>query len=266
MVAVSEDAPATEVLRLAIESRYSRIPVYRNSVDDIIGVVFSKKLLLSIDMGHELPVVDKSWCEQRAGQLMDPTFYIPETMSTWKALQELKKRRVHLSIVVDEYGGTAGLVTLEDLLEEVVGEIYDEDDAEELQPDKQTILRDSAGGYLVKASAKLDEVCDALGLVLDEEELYEHSTIGGYLCSLVGAIPAAGEAIVLGDYTCIVLEVDARRILSVQIRRTDAGQEKQAEGDSGSFFGEREFNEEASSPGYYSDGQWVAALGDETSS
>ena len=264
MVAVSEDAPATEVLRLAIESRYSRIPVYRNSVDDIVGVVFSKKLLLSIDMGHEMPVVDKSWCNQKAGQLMDPTFYIPETMSTWKALQELKKRRVHLSIVVDEYGGTAGVVTLEDLLEEVVGEIYDEDDAEELQPDKQTILRDSAGGYLVKASAKLDEVCDALGLVLDEEELYEHSTIGGYLCSLVGAIPAAGEAIVLGDYTCTVLEVDARRILSVQVRRTDAGQDRVAEGESSLCEGEAA--EERERPGYYSDGQWVAAMGDETAS
>lgn len=266
MVAVSEDAPATEVLRLAIESRYSRIPVYRNSVDDIVGVVFSKKLLLSIDIGHELPAVDKSWCNQSAGQLMDPTFYIPETMSTWKALQELKKRRVHLSIVVDEYGGTAGLVTLEDLLEEVVGEIYDEDDAEELQPDRQTILRDSAGGYLVKASAKLDEVCEALGLVLDEEELYEHSTIGGYLCSLVGAIPAAGEAILLGNYTCTVLEVDARRILSVQIRRSETGPERVPDGDSGASSNNGELTEESMGPGYYSDGQWVDAVAEESSS
>lgn len=121
IVSVGVTTPATEILKLAMSTKYSRIPVYRDGVDDIVGIVFSKDLLLSLCLREDgaPPVMEDSWGTLTAEQLMEPTFYIPETMSSWKALQEMKKRRVHMCIVVDEYGGTAGLVTFEDILEEV---------------------------------------------------------------------------------------------------------------------------------------------------
>lgn len=142
IVSVNEDAPASEILQLAMTTKYSRIPVCRRGVDDIVGIVFSKDLLQSISLqphnvsaatpssssssssSSPLPLATaSSWDTLTAGQLMEPTFYIPETMSSWAALQEMRKRRVHMCIVVDEYGGTSGLVTFEDILEEVVGEV-----------------------------------------------------------------------------------------------------------------------------------------------
>jgi CBS domain containing-hemolysin-like protein len=129
-----------------------------------------------------------------------------------------------MAIVVDEYGGTAGLVTFEDILEEVVGEIYDEDDEEEHVDESRNITqRDSDGSFLVKASAKLDEVCAALGVQLSEEALDEYSTFGGYLCAIAGAIPSAGDEVLLGDsMVCRIEQGDARRVIAARVRRVDA--------------------------------------------
>ncbi len=185
MMAMSEASSARDILRVAVTSKYSRIPIYRGDIDNIVGLVFSKDLLDLIDLsssdidddnnGNNSAIEDvleykmrrrqakqqqqqqqsphnninvninnankggkfqdmaNRWQHVTAKDLMKPAYFIPETMSCWDALQEMKKRSVHMAIVVDEYGGTAGLVTLEDILEEVVGEIYDEEDAKEEQ-------------------------------------------------------------------------------------------------------------------------------------
>jgi len=230
IVALPESASATEILKVAISTKYSRIPIFRGDVDNIVGVVFTKDLLdfmnpLPSDQGSDdsklelskfRPQMIESWTQTNATQLMKPTYFIPETMNTWNALQEMRRRRLHLAIVVDEYGGTAGLVTFEDILEEVVGEIYDEDDVEEEAVDSRTIFKNSDGSFEMKGYAELDDVCEALGLELDDEELGEYSTIGGFLCSEAGEIPREGDQLILCGYKFVVKEVeDNRRIISL---------------------------------------------------
>ena len=140
VVAVAEEDTVEEILRVAQACKYSRIPVYRGSVDHIVGIVFSKDILDFIETAASKIPAEK-WRTLTARDLMEPTHYIPETMNCWNALQDMRKKRLHMSIVVDEYGGTAGLVTLEDILEQVVGEIYDEDDNEERVDAAKNIYR-----------------------------------------------------------------------------------------------------------------------------
>jgi putative hemolysin len=145
IVGVSETASTSEILSIVLKTKYSRIPVYRHDIDHIVGVLFSKDLLdliknpsLSSDMKPEL---SEKWNSLTAKDIMEKPFFIPETMSCWHALQEMKQRKVHMAFIIDEYGGTSGLITFEDLLEEVIGEIYDEDDRDEEQSDHWKIIR-----------------------------------------------------------------------------------------------------------------------------
>ena len=132
-------------------------------------------------------------------------------------MQEMKRRRNHMAIVVDEYGGTSGLVTFEDLLEEVVGEIYDEDDDEDDVKEGDSIFLNNQGVFSMKGIAELDDVFEALGIdkEAEEEAMGEYSTIGGFLCSQAGEIPDAGDEIIFSSYKFIVENVDDRRILSL---------------------------------------------------
>ena len=157
IVALPEQSSASKILETALSTRYSRIPVYKDDIDNIIGVVFSKDLLnymsapnMQIQKEKERDTmfptwpnkdIQNNWNTLTASQLMQPTYFIPESMKAWDALQEMRKRRIHMAIVVDEYGGTSGLITFEDILEEVVGEIYDEDDSEEQIDDSETIFK-----------------------------------------------------------------------------------------------------------------------------
>jgi CBS domain containing-hemolysin-like protein len=150
-------------------------------------------------------------------------------------------------------------VTFEDILEEVVGEIYDEDDAEDAQDASQTIFGDvTSGSFFIKASAKLDEVCDALGLLLPEDVGSEYSTFGGYVCSVAGAIPVAGDEVLLPGYLCTVTEVDARRLKTVRVERVAL---EGAMGVSGGAIQILAVGIEGKGLGdgssYFSDGQWV---------
>mmetsp|Transcript_12599 Transcript_12599/g.18925 ORF Transcript_12599/g.18925 Transcript_12599/m.18925 type:complete len:413 (-) Transcript_12599:225-1463(-) len=239
IVALPELASATEILQTAVLTKYSRIPVYRGDIDDIIGIIFSKDLLdyilapTSPDAELAAPVLASSsnphvgafsprlkddWSGLSASKLLEPTYYIPETMSCWNALQEMRKRRLHMAIVVDEYGGTSGLVTFEDILEEVVGEIYDEDDDDEESSSGRAIFKRANGSFRMKGSAELDDMCEALGIDRDEvaASLGEYSTVGGLLCSIAGMIPKAGDQIEFAGFGFTVLEVeDNRRVTSL---------------------------------------------------
>jgi putative hemolysin len=220
VLALPEETTVTELLRTAITERYSRIPIYSGDIDNIQGIVILRDLLHLISLPEEgserAAGLAPKWAGLTAADIMVPTYYVPETMSTWTAMQELRRRKKHMAIVVDEYGGTAGLVTFEDILEEVVGEIYDESDDKEEKDDLQTIFKDSSGCFNLAGNADLDDMKEALGMEVDEEVIGDTSTVGGLISRVMGSIPEAGEEIVLGGYRFKVLLRDERRIVSVQ--------------------------------------------------
>uniref|UniRef100_A0A7S2FGG7 CBS domain-containing protein n=1 Tax=Octactis speculum TaxID=3111310 RepID=A0A7S2FGG7_9STRA len=160
-------------------------------------------------------------------EIMEPTYFVPETMVVQRVLEEMRKRRLHMAIVVDEYGGTAGLVTLEDILEEVVGEIYDEGDVFEEEAMEDNIMPLDDGSFEVRGIAELESVCLALNIscknneedmshmMLDDSKFKEFNTLSGFLSAQAGEIPSVGDCILVNNYIFTVTEGDERRILLV---------------------------------------------------
>ena len=152
--------------------------------------------------------------------LIDSCYFVPDTANGWSVLQEMRKRRGHVAIVVDEYGGTEGLVTLEDIVEEVVGEIYDEDDEEDFEIAEDSIILQEDGTFLIRGDADLEDVNTILGLSLDEEEtLKEFSTLSGFLCMCAGEIPTVGDFVMSRGWSFEVTNADDKRITNVKVER-----------------------------------------------
>ncbi|MBV8531625.1 MAG: HlyC/CorC family transporter [Candidatus Eremiobacteraeota bacterium] len=203
MVAVSiEDAPR-RVLDVVIAEGYSKLPVYQESKDDIVGVIHDRELLVAL--------ADGSLARTTVRDLMRPAVHVPETKKIADLLREMQRDKFSLAIIVDEYGGTAGLVTMEDLLEEIVGEIRDEHDADE----QESISLISDREAVVEAGTNIEDVNAKLGTELPTEDF---ETIGGYTVGLFGRLPKEGEEIDGADH--VRLRVDrtrGRRILAVRI-------------------------------------------------
>ena len=194
VVAVPADMPISGALDVVLKAGHSRIPVYASSIDNIVGILYAKDLLRYLRDGRtDVPL----------GKILRPAYFIPESKKVDELLQELQQRKVHVAVVVDEYGGTAGLVTIEDLLEEIVGEIQDEYDAEE-----PTIEEVSEHEYLFDARVALDKVNELLGVELPAEG---GDTLGGFIYSQLGKVPAVGDTIEFGDARIEVLSVAGRR-------------------------------------------------------
>jgi len=152
--------------------------------------------------------------------LVESCYFVPDTANGWSVLQEMRRRRVHMAIVVDEYGGTEGLVSLEDIVEEVVGEIYDEDDEEELELSEDCIMLQEDGTFLVRGDADLEDCDTILKLNLDEDEaLKEFSTLSGFLCMCAGEIPNTGDFVMGRGWCFEVLHADDKRVLEVKVER-----------------------------------------------
>ncbi len=152
--------------------------------------------------------------------LIEESYFVPDTANGWSVLQEMRKRRIHMAIVVDEYGGTEGLVSLEDIVEEVVGEIYDEDDEDDFEFSEDSITMQEDGTFIVRGDADLEDCDVILGLQLDEEDtLKEFGTISGFLCMCAGEIPKVGDFIVSRGWTFEIIDADPKRILSVKVER-----------------------------------------------
>ncbi len=198
MVAVENNASLRDFVRLERECRFSRIPVYKESIDQIVGIAYAKSLLNYVETPEMLDRLTVMSISQ-------PPFFVPESMPVWNLLLEIRKRKVHMAIVVDEFGGTSGLVTLEDIIEEIVGEIYDETDVEEEQP----IQPQEDGSYLIDAQTPLDDVSEALGVELPEGE---YETLSGFLYESFGYIPKAGEELDFGGYRFVIESGDERKI------------------------------------------------------
>lgn len=209
MVSLSVDKTLLQFMELEAQSHYSRMPVYDHTVDNVVGVVMAKSLLKYLKQNPELLETTT------VSEIFDPPFFVPESMSVWIALEEMRRRRLHMAIVVDEYGGTAGLVTLEDILEEVVGEIYDEDD--DYEAESQSIERRPDGrSFIIDGQTGLDKVDKELALNLSEDDLHDYGTISGFLCARMGGIPQVGEEVVCNGVRFSITNTDDRRIVSME--------------------------------------------------
>ena len=187
------------------QGAHSRIPVYQDSKDHIIGVVHAKDLLEPLLRGDiDAPVLD----------LLRPAFYVHEERPLDDVLSTLKRERLHMAIVQDEYGGTAGMVTMEDVLEEIVGDISDEYDQQ--RPDE--IQEYSDGTFIVSGRASLEEVSQKYDLDLESDEV---DSIGGYLAALSGRIPEAGEFYTFKNWRLTILEADERQIWTIKVEPAD---------------------------------------------
>jgi CBS domain containing-hemolysin-like protein len=201
IVAIEASSTIGDLITLAREQQYSRIPVYNESLDNIVGMISLKDLILleHADVSHPLT------------PLIRPAHFVPETKLVPELLAEFQRKRIQAALVVDEYGGTAGLVTVEDLLEEIVGEIRDEYDTE-LEP----IVEEEQGAFVFSGRTHVRELEERLKIKV-EGDGYE--TVGGYLLSHVGRVPAVGETFDIDGLSVEVLEAERRRINRVRVRR-----------------------------------------------
>jgi CBS domain containing-hemolysin-like protein len=179
---------------------HSRLPVYDGTIDNIIGLIYAKDLLKSWGVPNDQIELRK---------LIRPPFFVPETKNLEELLQDFKKRRVHIAVVIDEYGGTAGLVTIEDLLEQIVGDIQDEYDLE-----TQRLTVEPDGAIVADARLPIEELEEHFDVVVEREKF---ETVGGLIFHLTGRIPLVGEVIQSDTLVMTVLEADERRISKVRI-------------------------------------------------
>jgi putative hemolysin len=204
MVTVGQDFRVADVMEVVLLNGYSRLPVIGDSIDDVVGITYAKDLMRAERDGEEdLPVA----------QLVRAARYVPETKRVPDMLREMQRDKFHMAIVVDEYGGTAGLVTLEDIIEELVGEIVDEFDVED--PLVEPL---AGGGVRVDARTALDEVNDLLDAELPEGDW---DTIGGLLYHQLGHVPVEGESVVVDGWLLTAQRIQGRRIGRVRITRQD---------------------------------------------
>jgi gliding motility-associated protein GldE len=204
VVAVDKASDFKELLSLVRESGYSRMPVYEDDLDHVVGVIFAKDLLKYL---NETPTFD--WVK-----LMRTPFFVPENKMIDDLLAEFQSKRNHLAVVVDEYGGTSGIVTLEDILEEVIGEINDEFD-DEINVNFQKLDEQN---YIFEAKTPLNDVCKVLNFPVDYFESYgDADSLGGLVLELKGEIPIEGEVVVHQKDIFTVLEVNNTRIIRVKI-------------------------------------------------
>jgi putative hemolysin len=202
IVAIPGESTLDELRALFAEQEYSRIPVFQENLDNILGIVFVKDLVL---------VSEAASGNESIAPLIRPAVFVPETKRVSDLLKEFQRKQVQMAIVVDEYGGTAGLATLEDLIEEIVGEIRDEYDVE-----TEPVVEEGNGSWIFSAKASIDEVRDRLGVQVEPEGF---ETVGGYVLTRVGRVPAVGETFELDGLLVEVLEAERRRIHKVRFRR-----------------------------------------------
>jgi putative hemolysin len=206
--AVDVNDPMDEVLDLIVRAGHSRIPVYEENLDDIIGILYAKDLLPYLKRnGSPVPKID-------IRTLVRPPVYVPETKAVDELLHEMQVTKRHIAIVVDEYGGTAGLITMEDVVEEIVGEIQDEYDREEslVEP----LANDGEVSFRLDGRVSMDDLRDLFGLSDDEEADEEaYDTVGGFIVHRVGRIPLPGATVRFRDVTLTVDAAEPRRVAKV---------------------------------------------------
>ena len=220
MVTLESDATVDEAVDLALQGGFSRIPVYKESIDDIIGVLYTKDMLKQLREDHD---------DLSISSLVRSAYFVPETKKLDDLLREMQQKHVHMVIVVDEYGSVAGLVTIEDLVEEIVGDIQDEYDREE-----RLYEQINENEYVFSAKISIDEFNDLMDTRLDDTD---YETLGGFLYAQLDKIPNIGDTVTFNDLSFTVLTTRGRRITQVKVVRVQKHQteEQQEETHSGPF-------------------------------
>jgi putative hemolysin len=214
IVALALTATVREARDCVIESKYSRLPVYREQIDDVVGIIYVRDLLTYLADGRE---------DEPIGAMLRPAYFVPETKTVDELLEEMQKAHVQLALVIDEYGGLAGLVTVEDILEEIVGEIEDEDiEGEEVVE----IVEADDGYYDVLGSTEVGKIERLFGLEIEDDDF---TTIAGLVINESGRVPAQGDRLSFRGLDVEVLEADERRIGRLRLRRSR--EERDANGD-----------------------------------
>jgi CBS domain containing-hemolysin-like protein len=199
IVGIEHGTSMKDVIEIIRKSGHSRIPLYRNSLDEIIGIIYAKDLLTYASKGEE---IDLSTIARKS-------YFIPENIKIDDLLGQMRKRKLHIAIVADEYGGTSGLVTMEDIIEEIVGEIEDEYDFE-----APPIVQLSKREYLVDGTLTISDLNEELDLRLPEDEI---ETVGGLIYDLVGSLPEKGQILKYDGNEFIVHVIEGQRIVKVKI-------------------------------------------------
>ncbi len=203
MVAIEIATPSDQVIDLIIASGHSRYPIYRERTDVVVGVLYAKDLFRAVrERGRDIRLAEV---------VRKDVFFVAETHKIGALLKEMQARHVHLAVVTDEFGGTAGIITLEDILEEIVGDIQDEHDREE--PEVRSL---GSGRFEADASVSLHHFEEVVGVSLPTDDA-ESDSLGGLLVETAGRVPAPGERIELGGFSFTVIDSDARRIQRVEI-------------------------------------------------
>jgi CBS domain containing-hemolysin-like protein len=205
IVCFQADTSVEKVLELAIESGHSRLPMYGQNIDDIIGIFCVKDLLRH--WGKKGDEIDLS-------TMTRPPYFVPEMKNIGQLLQEFKKNRSHMAIVIDEYGGTAGLITIEDIIEEIFGEIQDEHDMEEA---RITPMPD--GTLMVDARTNVDELEEYFKIDIPKDNF---ETVGGLIVHLMGRVPRAGEEVHYRGLHIVIHDSDQKKVSRVKVRLTQA--------------------------------------------
>ena len=208
IVALPVTATVREARDCVVESKYSRLPVYRDQIDNIEGIIYVRDLLQCWAEGSENGSIQT---------LLRPTLFVPVTKPVAELLEEMQKEHAQLAMVIDEYGGVAGLVTVEDILEEIVGEIEDEDTARE---EVVEIIEAHDGYYDALGSTEVDKIERLLGVEIEDDD--DATTIAGLVISELGYVPRAGERLTFRGLDVEVLEADERRIARLRLRRAEA--------------------------------------------
>ncbi|HEY6808006.1 MAG TPA: hemolysin family protein [Gemmatimonadales bacterium] len=205
MIALPADASLEAAADAVAGAGRSRYPVFRESLDDIVGTVHAKDILRALREGRT----------HRLDAILRPAFFVPGTREVEDVLADMKRQKVHLAIVLDEFGGTAGLVTMEDLLEEIVGQIYDEYD----RPDSRAapVPAHGAAPAALAGGTAIKDVNETYGLALDDRD---YTTIGGLLFGALGRLPKVGDRVTLSGARFEIVEMDGRRVGAVRVQRT----------------------------------------------
>jgi putative hemolysin len=220
ITALPATATLDEAIDKVVDEGHSRVPVFEESIDEVVGILYAKDLL---------PFLKASSASRRPPlrELLRTPVFVPESMTIDDLLHEFQRRKVHIAIVLDEYGGTAGLVTIEDLLEEIVGEIQDEYDTEE-----PMIVRLSDDEARVDGRADVDDLADLFDTELALEDDDEYDTVGGLIYHRIGGVPSPGDVIEVDGLSLTVESTDGRRVGKVLVvRRSDADGEARPEED-----------------------------------
>lgn len=204
---VADDSTLLEVAQLIISSGHSRIPVYKETRDNIIGILHAKDILPCLIASENN--------SQNIHHVMREPFFVPETKSIRILLQEFRSRKQHIAIALDEYGGTSGLITIEDVLEEIVGNIEDEHDA----PREEDVRKLEEQVFELTGRATLEEIAE-LGLAINTDEV---DTIGGFLSMQAGHVPAPNETFVISGWRLSVLEADPKQIHRIRMEPAEKG-------------------------------------------